>query len=174
MLASCDVTNCLLRELLRSAQYGGRLCFMDTCACNRVVSALFNMPLELNDLQRLQQCHRVAHAALWGAKSVQSRESTASFFKFCKEPAKGNAWEINVRKKDWCASDTPVLCSMHFTAYNYNDDERLLGEFSMPVKKPRLRLDTVPTVFLHRSVFQAKCWGAFAKCQKERGKCICR
>ncbi|KAH8039089.1 hypothetical protein HPB51_005028 [Rhipicephalus microplus] len=96
-------------------------------------------------------------------QSVQSRQSTESFFKFPKTPGKRNAWEINERRKDWCASDAPVLCSEHFTADSYNDDQRLLGEFG---KTPRLRPDAVPTVFLHSCVLQAKHWGAFEKRQR--------
>ncbi|KAH8008868.1 hypothetical protein HPB51_005915 [Rhipicephalus microplus] len=102
-----------------------------------------------------------------GSHSVQSRESTASFFKFPKEPAKCDAWEINVRRKDWCACDAPVLCSAHFTADSYNDDQRLLGEFGIPVKKPRLRPNAVPTAFTHHSVLQAKYRGAFEKRQRK-------
>lgn len=80
-----------------------------------------------------------------GCQSVRSRESTVSFSRFPKEPAKRKAWELNVRRKDWCTTDASVLCSAHFTPDSYNDDLRLLSEFGIPVKKPRLRPDAVPT-----------------------------
>ncbi|KAL1487225.1 hypothetical protein MTO96_008170 [Rhipicephalus appendiculatus] len=96
-------------------------------------------------------------------QSVRSKESTVSFFKFPREPAKRKAWELNVRRKDWCATDASVLCSAHFTPDSYDDDLRLHSEFGIPVKKPRLRPDAVPTVFSHRPILQAKRRGAFEK-----------
>ncbi|KAL1446502.1 hypothetical protein MTO96_028812 [Rhipicephalus appendiculatus] len=96
-------------------------------------------------------------------QSVRSKESTVSFFKFRREPAKRKAWELNVRRKDWCATDASVLCSAHFTPDSYDDDLRLHSEFGIPVKKPRLRPDAVPTAFSHRPILQAKRRGAFEK-----------
>ncbi|KAH7972492.1 hypothetical protein HPB52_012661 [Rhipicephalus sanguineus] len=55
----------------------------------------------------------------------------------------------------------------HFTPDSYNDDLRLLSEFGIPVKKPRLRPDAVPTVFSHRPILQAKRRGAFEKRQRK-------
>ncbi|KAL1434170.1 hypothetical protein MTO96_011818 [Rhipicephalus appendiculatus] len=51
----------------------------------------------------------------------------------------------------------------HFTPDSYDDDLRLHSEFGIPVKKPRLRPDAVPTVFSHRPILQAKRRGAFEK-----------
>ncbi|KAL1483616.1 hypothetical protein MTO96_033071 [Rhipicephalus appendiculatus] len=51
----------------------------------------------------------------------------------------------------------------YFLPDSYNDDLRLLSEFSIPAKKPRLRPDAVPSVFSHRPILQAKCRGAFEK-----------
>ncbi|KAH8042233.1 hypothetical protein HPB51_021317 [Rhipicephalus microplus] len=103
---------------------------------------------EMYDELRLKQCHRVARAVLGVTElqSIQSSESTVSFFEFSKEPAKRKAWEINLHRKDWCASDTSVLCSAHLTAGSYNDDQRVLGKFGIPSKKPSLWPDAVPTV----------------------------
>nr|XP_037276544.1 zinc finger protein 90 homolog [Rhipicephalus microplus] len=92
----------------------------------------------LYDMGNRREAHSVVEAippcrpcCAVGCQRAQSRENTVSFFKFAKEPAKGKALEINVHRKDWCASDTSVLYSAHFTADRYNDDQCLLGEFDL-------------------------------------------
>ncbi|XP_075549761.1 uncharacterized protein LOC142583253 [Dermacentor variabilis] len=111
--------------------------------------------------QRLRLLRRPCSAV--GCQSEQSKKSSVSFFRFPKDPVKRKAWEMNMGRKDWHASDASLLCSEHFMPDCYNEDLRLLAEFRIPVKKLRLRPDAVPTVFAHRPILQAKHRGAFEK-----------
>ncbi|XP_072144304.1 uncharacterized protein [Dermacentor andersoni] len=111
--------------------------------------------------QRLRLLRRPCSAV--GCQSEQSKKSSVSFFRFPKDPVKRKAWEMNMGRKDWHASDASLLCSEHFMPDSYNEDLRLLAEFRIPVKKLRLRPDAVPTVFAHRPILQAKHRFAFEK-----------
>ncbi|CAN7949063.1 unnamed protein product [Ixodes pacificus] len=81
-----------------------------------------------------------------GCRNKQTKQSSVSFFRFPKDPARREVWKRNVGRAGWTPSDGTVLCSDHFTADSV-DCQKFRSAFGMPAMMPRLKPDAVPTLF---------------------------